>query len=71
MTLIPSLLGYMPDISSMLQFISNEQVYHKIEDAQFPSSSKEATGLFVGISENFRHLMTFKVLTEKMSKIMY
>jgi hypothetical protein len=49
-TLIPSLLEHMPDISSLLQFISNEPVYHKIKDAQFPSLLKEATELFVGIS---------------------
>jgi hypothetical protein len=69
MTLIPSLLGYMPDIHLLLQFICNESVYHKTEDAQFPSLLKEARGPFVGISENFRHLMTFKFLTDNMSKI--
>jgi hypothetical protein len=69
MTLIPSLLGYMPDIHLLLQFICNKSVYHKTEDPQFPSLLKEARGPFVGISENFRHLMTFKFLTDDMCKI--
>jgi hypothetical protein len=61
----------MPDISTLLQFVSNEPVYHKTEDAQFSSSLKEARGRFVGISENFHHLMTFKVLSDDMSMIIY
>jgi hypothetical protein len=69
MTLIPSLLGYMPDIHLLLQFIRNKSVYHKTEDPQFPSLLKEARGPFVGISENFRHLMTFKFLPDNMCKI--
>jgi hypothetical protein len=71
MTPIPPLLGYMPDIRALLQFVSNEPVYHIIEDAQFASSLEEGRGFFVGIFENFRHLMAFKVLTDNMSKIMY
>jgi hypothetical protein len=61
----------MPDTSTLLQVVSNEPVYDKTEDAQFSSSLKEARGLFVGISEVFRRLMTCKILTDDMSMIMY
>ena len=39
------------------------------EDASFPSDSPEERERFVGISENFGHDMTFKILNSSANKI--
>ena len=63
-TPIEWLLGYTPDISSLLQFIFYEPVYYAMHEPSFPSDSTELIGRFVGISENVGHAMTYRILTE-------
>ena len=46
-------------------------MYHKLDDADFPSESTEKRGRFVGIAENVGHALTFKVLTDDTKKIIY
>jgi hypothetical protein len=38
-------------------------------ESQFSSESKEKPGHFVGIAENCRHAMTFKVLTDNTQQV--
>jgi hypothetical protein len=44
------LTGSTPDISPLLSFRWWEPVYFKLDDASFPSDSRERRGRFVGIS---------------------
>jgi hypothetical protein len=46
------LTGSTPDISPLLSFRWWEPVYFKLDDASFPSDSREWRGRFVGISEH-------------------
>ena len=62
------LLGYTPDISSILQFVFWEPVYYSKEPkdkVKFPSQTDECLGRFVGISEHVGHAMTYKVLSQE------
>jgi hypothetical protein len=52
------LTGSTPDISPLLSFQWWEPVYFKLDDASFPSDSRERRGHFVGISEHVGHAMT-------------
>jgi hypothetical protein len=52
------LTGSTPDISPLLSFRWWEPVYFKLDDASFPSDSRERRGRFVGISEHVGHAMT-------------
>jgi len=63
--------GITPDISSILQFDFYEPVYYRAHESEFPSSSVEKTGRFVGISETVGHAMTFKILTDDTQKIIH
>ena len=65
------LTGVTPDISALLQFEWYEPVYYREEEAEFPSTSKEKLGWFVGIAEHVGHAMTYKVLTKDSSKIIF
>lgn len=56
------LTGVTQDISPMLQFEWYEPVYFRTEQAEFPSSSTERYGQFVGIAETVGHALTFMVL---------
>jgi hypothetical protein len=52
-----------------MRFHWYQPVFYAVDDASFPSSSKEAMGYFVGISTNMGHAMTFKILTDDTNRI--
>ena len=68
---IQKLNGSTNDISPLLRFYFYEPVYYKLDDADFPSDSREKRGYFVGIAENVGHAMTFKILTDDTNKVIY
>ena len=70
-TPIECLTGSTPDISAIMLFLFWEKIYYKNNDAAFPSESNERLGRFVGIADSVGHALTFKVLTEDTSKIIY
>ena len=58
--------GNLNDISPMFQFSFWEPVYYLSDptDRQFPGTSDEKRGHYVGISESIGHLMTFIIVTD-------
>ena len=65
------LTGSTPDISPLLRFYWWQPVYYKVDDSAFPSETRELRGRFVGIAEHVGHAMTFKILTDDTSKVIY
>lgn len=65
------LTGSTPDISPLLRFQWWEPVYYKVDDADFPSESRELRGHFVGIAEHVGHAMTYKILTDDTQKVIF
>jgi hypothetical protein len=63
--------GSTQDISPLLRFYWWEPVYFKLDDAPFPSTSREERGHFVGISRNVGHAMTYKILCDKSNKVLH
>mgnify|MGYP006357956311 FL=1 len=63
--------GSTPDISPLLRFYFWQEVYYKIDDADFPSQSREAKGHFVGFSEHVGHALTYKILTIDTNKVIH
>ena len=63
--------GTTNDISPLLYFRFYEPVYYHVDDAPFPSGSKEKRGRWVGISENVGNYMTFLILTDDTQKIIH
>jgi hypothetical protein len=63
--------GSTQDISPLLRFYWWEPVYFKVDDAPFPSTSREERGHFVGISQNVGHAMTYKILCDKSLKVLH
>ena len=63
------LTGQTTDISPLLRFFWWEEVYYKIDDASFPSQSREEKGHFVGFSETVGHVFTYKILTPNLKII--
>ena len=63
------LTGQVVDISPMLAFTFWEEVYYMVDDSSFPSDNTEKKGRFVGIAENVGHIMTFKILDDKLQVI--
>jgi hypothetical protein len=63
--------GSTQDISPLLRFYWWEPVYFKVDDAVFPSTSREERGHFVGISTNVGHAMTYKILCDKSLMLLY
>jgi len=70
-TPLEKLNGSTPDISSIILFQFWEKIYYKHDNPSFPSDSTERLGRFVGIAEHVGHALTFKVLTEDTSKIIF
>ena len=68
---LTALSGVTVDISPLLRFHFYQEVYYKLHESEFPSSSKEGIGHFVGISEHVGHAMTFKILTKDTNKVIY
>ena len=46
-------------------------IIYKHDNPSFPSDSTERLGRFVGIAEHVGHALTFKILTEDSTKIIY
>jgi hypothetical protein len=63
--------GSTQDISPLLRFYWWEPVYFKVDDAVFPSTSREERGHFLGISTNVGHAMTYKILCDKSLTVLH
>ena len=57
------------DISPLLCFHFWKPVYSNSDDSNFPSTSKEESGRFAGISENTGHDMTLSMLNLNNNKV--
>ena len=70
---VQALEGTTPDISFMLHFSFYEPVYYRIDssepDLNFPSSSNEKKGYWVGFAYNQGDCLTWRILTEDTQKI--
>ena len=70
---VQALEGTTPDISFLLHFSFYEPVYYRIDssepDLNFPSSSNEKKGYWVGFADNQGDSLTRRILTEDTQKI--
>ena len=70
---VQALEGTTPDISFLLHFSFYEPVYYRIDssepDLNFPSSSNEKQGYWVGFADNQGDSLTWRILTEDTQKI--
>ena len=70
---VQALQGTTPDVSFMLHFSFYEPVYYRIDssepDLNFPSSSNEKKGYWVGFADNQGDSLTWRILTEDTRKI--
>ena len=70
---VQALQGTTPDVSFMLHFSYYEPVYYRIDssepDLNFPSSSNEKKGYWVGFAYNQGDSLTWRILTEDTHKI--
>ena len=70
---VQALEGTTPDISFLLHFSFFEPVYYRIDssepDLNFPSSSNEKKGYWVGFADNQGDSLTWRILTEDTQKI--
>ena len=70
---LQALEGTTPDISFLLHFSFYEPVYYRIDssepDLNFPSSSNEKKGYWVGFADNQGDSLTWRILTEDTQKI--
>ena len=70
---VQALEGTTPDISFLLHFSFYEPVYYRIDssepDLNFPSSSDEKKGHWVGFADNQGDSLTWRILTEDTQKI--
>ena len=70
---VQALEGTTPDVSFMLHFSFYEPVYYRIDssepDLNFPSSSNEKKGYWVGFADNQGDSLTWRILTEDTQKI--
>ena len=70
---VQALEGTTPDISFLLHFSFYEPVYYRIDssepDLNFPSSSNEKRGYWVGFADNQGDSLTWRILTEDTQKI--
>ena len=70
---VQALEGTTPDISFLLHFPFYEPVYYRIDssepDLNFPSSSNEKKGYWVGFADNQGDSLTWRILTEDTQKI--
>ena len=69
---VQALQGTTPDVSFMLHFSFYEPVYYRIDfselDLNFPSSSNEKKGYWVGFANNQGDSFTWRILTEDTQK---
>ena len=65
--------GTTPDISFLLHFSFYEPVYYRIDSSEpglnFPSSSNEKKGYWVGFADNQGDSLTWRILTEDTQKL--
>ena len=70
---VQALEGTTPDISFLLHFSFYEPIYDRIDssepDLNFPSSSNEKKGYWVGFADNQGDSLTWRILTEDTQKI--
>ena len=70
---VQALEGTTPDISFLLHFSFYEPVYYRIDssepDLNFPSSSNEKKGYWVGFADNQGDSLTWRILTKDTQKI--
>ena len=70
---VQALQGTTPDVSFMLHFSFYEPVYYRIDssepDLNFPSSSNEKKGYWVGFADNQGDRLTWRILTADTQKI--
>ena len=70
---VQALQGTTPDVSFLLHFSFYEPVYYRIDssepDLNFPSSSNEKKGYWVGFTNNQGDSFTWRILTEDTQKI--
>ena len=70
---VQALEGTTPDVSFMLHFSFYEPVYYRIDssepDLNFPSSSNEKKGYWVGFADNQGDSLNWRILTEDTQKI--
>ena len=70
---VQALEGTTPDISFLLHFSFYEPVYYRIDssepDLNFPSSSNEKKGYWVGFADSQGDSLTWRILTEDTQKI--
>ena len=70
---VQALEGTTPDISFLLHFSFYEPIYYRIDssepDLNFPSSSNEKKGCWVGFADNQGDSLTWRILTEDTQKI--
>ena len=70
---VQALEGTTPDIIFLLHFSFYEPVYYRIDssepDLNFPSSSNEKKGYWVGFADNQGDCLTWRILTEDTHKI--
>ena len=70
---VQTLQGTTPDVSFMLHFSFYEPVYYRIDssepDLNFPSSSNEKKGYWVGFADNQGDSLSWRILTEDTHKI--
>ena len=70
---VQPLQGTTPDVGFMLHFSFYEPVYYRIDssepDLNFPSSSNEKKGYWVGFADNQGDSLTWRILTEDTHKI--
>ena len=70
---VQALEGTTPEISFLLHFSFYEPVYYRIDssepDLNFPSSSNEKKGYWVGFADNQGDSLTWRILTEDTQKI--
>ena len=70
---VQALEGTTPDISFLLHFSFYEPIYYRIDssepDLNFPPSSNEKKGYWVGFADNQGDCLTWRILTEDTHKI--
>jgi hypothetical protein len=59
------------DISPLFYFSFYKPVYYLVDEATFPSDSKELRGCWVGVSYNVGHFMTYKILMDNTHQIIH
>ena len=72
---LQALTGQTPDISFLLDFSFWEPVYYRVNPSEpsfnFPSTSNEKRGYWVGFSDNIGDKLTWKILTEDTNHLIF